>query len=132
MNSRYKHWINKNIRLVEGVDSLSIIPSAFQCFSINSINSPVSPPNASEEGSCWETADAVEVVDTGDDKPTSGAVVHVLGCDWSVGCVGGRTGEESVLGFEGLLPVTGLQTPELSSGHRKTSMGPRVLFSDTW
>lgn len=71
-------------------------------------------------------------VDAGDDKPTSRAVVDVLACDRSVGCVGGGTGEVSALGLEGLLPVTGLQTPELSSGQRKTSIGPRVLFSDTW
>ena len=74
-------------------------------------------------------------VDAGDDKPTSRGAVDVLACDWSAGCVGcagGGAGEGAALGFEGLLPVTGLQTPELSSGQRKTSIGPRVLFSDTW
>lgn len=34
--------------------------------------------------------------------------------------------------FAGLHPVTGLHTPELSSGHRKTSMGPLVLFREIW
>lgn len=92
----------------------------------------MSPPNTSDEGSCWEAAVTVDDVDAGDDKPTSTAVVDVLACDWSAGRVGGVTSEGSALGFEGLLPVTGLQTPELSSGHRKTSIGPRVLFSDTW
>lgn len=92
----------------------------------------VSPPNTRDEGSGWEAAVTVDDVDAGDDKTTSGAVVQVLGCDWSVGCVGGGAKEGSAVGFEGLLPVTGLQTPELSSGQRKTSIGPRVLFSDTW
>lgn len=75
-------------------------------------------------------------VDAGDDKLTSTAFVDVdvdvLACDWSVGCVVGGTREGSALSFDGLLPVTGLQTPELSSGQRKTSIGPRVLFRDTW
>lgn len=34
--------------------------------------------------------------------------------------------------FAGLPPVTGLHTPELSSGHRNTSMGPLVLFREIW
>ena len=101
-------------------------------FTDKSEHSPVSPPNTRDEGSCWEAAVTVDDVDAGDDKPTSGAVVEVLACDWSVGCVGGGAREGSAWGFEGLLPITGLQTPELSSGQRKTSMGPRVLFSDTW
>lgn len=92
----------------------------------------MSPPNASDEGSCCETAVAVDDVDAGEDKPTSRAVVLLLCCDWSAGCVGGGTRGGSALGLEGLPPVTGLQTPELSSGQRKTSIGPRVLFSDTW
>lgn len=71
-------------------------------------------------------------VDAGDDNLTSDVAVEVLGCDWSVGCVAGGARVGSALGFAGLLPVTGLHTPELSSGQRKTSMGPRVLFSDTW
>lgn len=49
----------------------------------------MSPPNTSDEGSCCETAVTVDDVDAGDDKPTSRAVEQVLGCDWSVGCVGG-------------------------------------------
>lgn len=93
---------------------------------------PVSPPNTRGEGSCWEAAVTVEDVDAGDDKPTSEAAVQVLACEWSAGVAEGRTMEESALGLEGLLPVTGLQMPELSSGQRKTSMGPLVLFSDTW
>lgn len=92
----------------------------------------MSPPNVRDEGSCWEAAVTVDDVDTGDDKPTSRAVVDVLACDWSVGCAGGGAWVWSALGFVGLLPVTGLQTPELSSGQRKTSIAPRVLFSDTW
>ena len=92
----------------------------------------MSPPNTSDEGSCCEAAVTVDDVDAGDDKPTSGAVVDILACDWSAVCAGGWTREGSALGFEGLLPVTGLQTPELSSGQRKTSIGPRVLFRDTW
>lgn len=52
-------------------------------------HSPVSPPNTSDEGSCCDTAVTVDDVDAGDDKPTSRAVEQVLGCDWSVGCVGG-------------------------------------------
>lgn len=95
-------------------------------------HSPVSPPNTRDEGSCWEAVVTVDDVDAGDDKPTSRAVADVRVCVWSVGCVGGGTRGASALGFEGLLPVTGLQTPELSSGQRKTSIGPRVLFSDTW
>lgn len=71
-------------------------------------------------------------VDAGDDKLTSRGGVDFLACDWSVGCVVGRTRERSPLGFDGLLPVTGLQIPELSSGQRKTSIGPRVLVRDTW
>lgn len=77
-------------------------------------------------------------VDAGDANLASAA--DVLVCDWSVDwsvdwavswAVGGvKAGSAS--GFDGLLPVTGLQTPELSSGQRKTSMGPRVLFRDTW
>lgn len=99
----------------------------------------MSPPNASDEGSCWDAAvavDDVDDVDTGDDTPNSRAeVAEVLACAWSAAdCVvgGGGAREGSALGLEGLLPVTGLHTPELSSGQRKTSMGPRVLFSDTW
>lgn len=92
----------------------------------------MSPPNTSDEGSCWDAAVTVDDVDAGDDKPTSRAAVDVLACDCSAGCAGGGTMGGSALGFEGLLPVTGLQTLELSSGQRKTSIGPRVLFSDTW
>ena len=85
-----------------------------------------------EEGSCWEVAVTVDDVDAGDDKPTSRAAADVLACDGSMGCEGGGTREGSESGLEGLLPVTGLQTPELSSGQRKTSICPRVLFRDTW
>ena len=96
------------------------------------LHSPVSPPNTRAEGSCWDVAVTVDDEDAGDEKPASGASVEVLSCDWSVCCVGGGTREGSAAGLEGLLPVTGLQTPELSSGQRKTSMAPRVLFRDTW
>lgn len=34
--------------------------------------------------------------------------------------------------FAGLQSVTGLQTPELSSGQRKTSIGPLELFREIW
>lgn len=68
--------------------------------------------------------------DTGDAKFSSKTVADIWDCDWSPGCVGGGTREESELGLDGLLPLTGLQTPELSSGQRKTSIGPRVLFRD--
>lgn len=74
--------------------------------------------------------DDVDAGDAGDNKVSSCAAVEFLACDWSVGRAGGGTSNGS--GLEGLPPVTGLQTPELSSGQRKTSMGPRVLFSDTW
>lgn len=92
----------------------------------------VSPPNASDEGSCWEAAVTVDDVDAGDDKPTSTVDFGVREGCWSVGRGGDETREGSALGFAGLLPVTGLHTPELSSGNRKTSIGPRVLFRDTW
>lgn len=91
-------------------------------------NSPVSPPNTSDEASCWEAAVTVDDVDAGEDKPTSWVTLHTLGCDCSA--VGGTT-EESTLVFAGLFPVMGLHTSELSSGQRKTSIGPWVLLSDT-
>lgn len=94
--------------------------------------SPVSPPSINDERSGWDVTVAVDDVDAGDDKPTSRADVDVLACNWSAGSVEGGTAEGSTLGFVGLFPVTGLQTPELSSGQRKTSIGPRVLVSDTW
>lgn len=71
-------------------------------------------------------------VDAGDEEAASSAAAELLPCDWSAGGVGGGTREGSASGLEGLAPVTGLQTPELSSGQRKTSIGPCVLFSDTW
>lgn len=74
----------------------------------------------------------MEDVDTGEDNPASGGAGEVLAGDCSVGCVGDGARGGSAVGFEGLPPVMGLQTPELSSGHRKTSIGPRVLLSDTW
>lgn len=99
----------------------------------------VSPPNPSEGGSCCEAAVTVDDVDAGEDTLGSRAGVDavvaatdVLDCDSPVGCAGGGARDGSEGGFEGLLPVTGLQTPELSSGQRKTSMGPLVLLSDTW
>lgn len=79
-----------------------------------------------------DAAVAVEDVDTGDDAAASRVAVEVLVCDCSAGLVGVGTSGGSVVGFEGLPSVMGLQTPELSSGHRKTSTGPRVLLSDTW
>lgn len=92
----------------------------------------VSPPNTSDDDSCCEAAVTVDDVDVGDDTATSWAEVHVLGCGCSTVCAEGGTWVGSMFAFEGLLPVTGLHTPELSSGQRKTSMGPLVLFSDTW
>lgn len=64
-------------------------------------------------------------MDAGDDELASKAAV-----DRSVGCAIGGTKEGSVLVLVGLVPVTGLQAPELSSGQRKTSIGPCVLFKD--
>lgn len=69
-------------------------------------------------------------VDAGDANLASAA--DILAGDWSVSWAVGGFKAGSASGFDGLLPVTGLQTPELSSGQRKTSMGPRVLFRDTW
>ncbi|TNN52566.1 hypothetical protein EYF80_037210 [Liparis tanakae] len=78
-----------------------------------------SPPSSDS------VAVAVDDVDAGDEGAASSS-------DWSAGGEGGGTREGSASGLEGLAPVTGLQTPELSSGQRKTSIGPCVLFSDTW
>lgn len=65
-------------------------------------------------------------VDAGDASLGSG--------EGKVAGAGARGGVEggSTSGLDGLAPMTGLQTPEMSSGQRKTSMAPRVLFRDTW
>lgn len=94
--------------------------------------SPESPPNTSDEASCCDVAVTVDDVDAGDDATSSLAGVHVLDRSCSAVSEGDGTKEGSSLLLEGLLPVTGLHTPELSSGQRKTSIGPCVLFSDTW
>lgn len=73
---------------------------------------------------------AVDDVDAGEDELASKVAVDPLAFDWSVGCAIGGTREGSVLVLVGLLPLTGLQAPELSSGQRKTSIGPCVLFKD--
>lgn len=66
-------------------------------------------------------------VDAGDDELSSKVAVDPLAFDWSAACSGTREGS---VALAGLLPVTGLQAPELSSGQRKTSMAPCVLFRD--
>lgn len=67
-------------------------------------------------------------MDAGDDELACKVADDPLAFDWSVGCAIGGTREGSVLVLVGLL--TGLQAPELSSGQRKTSIGPCVLFKD--
>lgn len=94
---------------------------------MKSEHSPESLPITGDEGSCWEAAVTVDDVDAEDDELSSNVAVELLAFDWSVGCSGTREGSADLAG---LLPVTGLQAPELSSGQRKTSMGPCVLFRD--
>lgn len=91
----------------------------------NGEHPPESLPVTSEEGSCCEAAVTVDDVEAGDDEHSSKAAF-----DWSVCCATGGTREGSVLALAGLLSETGLQAPELSSGQRKTSMGPCELFRD--
>lgn len=87
---------------------------------------PESAGSTSVAASCWETAVTVDDVDTGDASLGSGeGVVAVARARGGV-----ETGWTST--FDGLAPVTGLQTPAMSSGQRKTSMAPRVLFKETW
>ena len=81
-----------------------------------------------EAESCWDTAVTVDDVESGEDDLTSWADARLLWGDWTTGRA--RAGSTSAL--EGLLPATGLQAPELLSGHRNTSMGPRELLRDTW
>lgn len=69
-------------------------------------------------------------MDDGDDELASKVAVDPLAFDLSVACPTGGTRDGLVLALAGLFPVTGLQAPELSSGQRKTSMGPCVLFKD--
>lgn len=95
--------------------------------SLKSERSPESLPITGDEGSCWEAAVTVDDVDAEDDELSSNVAIELLAFDWSVGCSGTREGSADLAG---LLPVTGLQAPELSSGQRKTSMGPCVLFRD--
>lgn len=92
--------------------------------------SPESPGSTSDAVSCWEAAVTVDDVDAGDASLGSS-----LGSgEGSVGGAGAGGGVEagSASALDGLTPVMGLQTPELSSGQRKTSIAPRVLFRDTW
>lgn len=69
-------------------------------------------------------------VDAGDEELACKAAADPPAFDWSAGCATVGTGEGSALVLAGLLPLTGLQAPELSSGQRKTSIGPCVLFKD--
>lgn len=74
----------------------------------------------------------VDDVESGEEDLASCTDAEVVLGDWLTGRMGGGARVGSVSGLVGLLPVTGLQTPELLSGHRKTSMGPRELFRVTW
>ena len=71
-------------------------------------------------------------IESGDDDLTSWADARLLWGDWTTGSMGGGPRAGSASALTGLLPPTGLQGPELLSGHRNTSMGPRELFRDTW
>lgn len=69
-------------------------------------------------------------MDAGDEELARKVAADPLAFDWSVGCAMGGTREGSAPVLAGLLPLTGLQAPELSSGQRKTSIGPCVLLKD--
>lgn len=103
------------------------------CFLTDAKNSPELPPNTSDEGSCWEAAVTVDDEDAGDWIFPSVSLFDVRAGGGSAGGVaGGARVGSAFWSLDGLLPVMGLQTLELSSGQRKTSIGPCVLFKETW